>query len=152
MIPYVKYQNKNEESKAYGKWYARVQHQNREVDLEELATTMQENCTVKRADILAVLSELTPTMKNLLQQGRKVRIPYLGLFKIMIQTKGADTPEKWTLAKGLKRAYVNFRAESTVNGPQTHRTTQSMVRGAVLQEAIDYDRPETEEETEIQNP
>ena len=39
MIPYVKYQNKNEESKAYGKWFARVQHQNREVDLEELATT-----------------------------------------------------------------------------------------------------------------
>ena len=55
--------------------------------------------------------------------------------------------------RGVRLAYYLFyRAESTVNGPQTHRTTQSMVRGAVLQEAIDYDRPETEQETEIQNP
>ena len=151
MIFYQKYQNKNEESKAYGKWYARVAHTG-EVGLEQLASKMQENCTVKRADILAVLSELAPTMSELLQEGKKIRIPYLGLFKVMINTSGADSPEKFQIRKNLKRCYVLFRAESHVDNPSSHSTTQEMVRGMSFCESDDYNRPESEAEPEMPNP
>ena len=51
-------QNKDKtKPKAYKKWFARAVH-TETVGIRALADVMQENCTVKRSDILAVLSEL----------------------------------------------------------------------------------------------
>ena len=90
---YKKYQNKNAQSRIYGKWLLKPVWIG-DAGIEEIADAMQASCTVKRADVLAVLSELGPTMKSLMQQSKRVTIPYLGSFKISINcSKGAQTNE-----------------------------------------------------------
>ena len=60
-IFYRIYQNNNSENKGYGKWYARAVMTST-VTTKELAKVMQENCTLKRSDIEAVLRELSTPM------------------------------------------------------------------------------------------
>ena len=148
---YHKYQNKNEDSKAYGKWYARTVI-NQSVNIEELALKMQDNCTVKRADILAVLSELGPTMTEVLQDSKSVKIPYLGTFKLGISSEGADTPEKFNVRKNIKGVHVLFRPETHVEANGTR--SQNMTKGVRLVEDNDYTSPKDEEEQggDIENP
>ncbi len=147
---YHKYQNKNEDSKAYGKWYARAVIKET-VSIEEVALKMQDNCTVKRADILAVLSELGPTITEMLQSSKGVKIPYLGTFKLGISSEGADAPENFTVRKNIKGVHVLFRPESTydANGKYSH----NMTRGVRLMEDTEYTSPKDEnQQGDIENP
>ena len=72
--------------RAFGLWFGRAVHLET-ITLKELATTMQENCTVKRSDILAVLAELVDTMKYEMQRGRKVSIDGLGTFRLGVHSR-----------------------------------------------------------------
>ena len=101
----VKQDNSSNEAK-HGKWYGRIKSL-KIVEIEELAAIMQDNCTVKRADILAVLSELGPTMRQVMSASQKVRIPYLGIFSYGITTIGAESEEKFTAAN-ITKVRVNF--------------------------------------------
>ena len=70
-----KYQNTNEKmTKMYRKWYGKAVIVDK-VEIDQLANEIQDNCTVKRSDILAVLSELGPAIKKELQRSMKVYIP-----------------------------------------------------------------------------
>lgn len=140
---YQKYQNKNMESKAYCKWYDRVVIKGT-VGIEELATKMQDNCTVKRADILAVLSELGPTVRDLLQGSYRVNIPYLGNFKLGMSTLGADKPENFSVRTHVKNVHVLYQPEThmTVDG----RRVNEMVKDCRLEEDTDYVNPNPKKE------
>jgi len=107
---YRKYQDQSSNEAKNGKWYGRVVI-SETVEIEQLAAKMQDNCTVKRADILAVLSELGPTMRDLLQDSKRVRIPYLGAFKLGISTIGAESEEKFT-NQNVKGVHVLFQPSS----------------------------------------
>ena len=61
-VKYRIYQS-NRKGTFKGKWYARAVHEGT-VTTDELADIMQNNCTVKRSDILAVISELVETMST----------------------------------------------------------------------------------------
>lgn len=54
-VKYKLYQNKREGSSTKGKWYARAAADGL-VTTDQLAETMQRNCTLKRSDIIAVIS------------------------------------------------------------------------------------------------
>ncbi len=58
--------NNNKYNAAYGKWYAQSV-MTETIDTDQLATIMQRNCTVKKSDILAVITELIETMQDQLQ-------------------------------------------------------------------------------------
>lgn len=147
---YHKYQNKNEDSKAYGKWYARAVVKET-ANIEEVALKMQDNCTVKRADILAVLSELGPTITDMLQGSKAVRIPYLGTFKLGISSEGADSPENFTVRKNIRNVHVLFRPEATVDA--NGKYSQNMTRGVRLMEDTEYTSPKDEnQQGDIDNP
>ena len=142
---YHKYQNKNEDSKAYGKWYARAVVKET-ANIEEVALKMQDNCTVKRADILAVLSELGPTITDMLQGSKAVRIPYLGTFKLGISSEGADSPENFNVKKNVKRVYLKARGTGIF-------LTQNITRGCSLGEMQEYVSPKDEnQQGDIDNP
>jgi len=64
-----------------------------------------------------VLSELEPTMKQLMQNSLAVRIPYLGVFKIVMATKPAEEKAKFDVSC-VKNLKVNFR-------PEAHKLEQS---------------------------
>ena len=80
------------------KFYARASHKDT-VSIKELAAVMQNNCTVKHSDIVAVLSELSEVMKQELQRGNRVRIDGLGTFKVNIRSKGAKTAKEFTVSE-----------------------------------------------------
>ena len=76
---YRLYKNTNSKSRAYNKWYAKAVVTN-VVTTAKLAEIMQRNCTVKASDIRAVLTELVETMRDQLQDSKRVKLDGLGSF------------------------------------------------------------------------
>ena len=126
-----KYQNNNKEMKsAYGKWYGRAVILDK-VEIEELASEIESNCTVKRADILAVLSEMGPAIKKVVQRSLKVTIPYLGSFKLGVKTTGAETAEEFDIKKNVKGVRVLFYPETKADG---NHMVKELTRGVKVAE------------------
>ena len=88
---YRLHQDKSQNTVRSGKWYARAVATS-VVDTRKLAEIMQRNCTVKKSDILAVLDELVETMRDQLQDSKRVKLDGFGSFKIGIRSCGAATP------------------------------------------------------------
>ena len=133
-----KYKNNNKKSKAYGKYYGRTVA-TQTIGVEDLATQMQDNCTVKRADILAVLSELGPTMKQYMQESKRVRIPYLGCFKLGISTTGETDDKKFNVRDNVKSVHVIFQPE-TYQVEQGKRV-KKLIEGVVVSELPTGEKP-----------
>ena len=81
-------QEKRTKSKFKGQWYARSIAIDT-VNTTALADIMQQNCTVKKSDILAVIAELVEVMKQQLQDSKNVRLDGFGTFRIGLKTKPA---------------------------------------------------------------
>ena len=143
---YKLYQDNRKNSKHKGSWYGRATHLDT-VSTEQLAEEMQENCTVKRADILAVISELVTTMQRKLQQSMSVKIDRLGTFKIGISTTSASSVKEFSAQKNVKGTHLLFRPETKIdkNGYR-HR---AMLSGVAVKELPKNDvKKEDEKETE----
>lgn len=125
------YQDNRKNSTQPGKWYARSVSTNI-VTTDELATVMQANCTVKRADILAVLTELGETVRTELNNSHKVRINGLGLFWVGMSTKPADTPADFNASTNVTGLRVNFRPESKQEKNGTY--VKQLIAGCKVQE------------------
>ena len=93
---------------------------------------MQRNCTVKKSDILAVLSELVETMTDQLQNSVRVKINGLGSFKIGLISKPSDTVAEFS-SKNVTGMRVNFQPESSTDANGTR--TKKLINGATAQEA-----------------
>ena len=61
---FIKSQNKNSHSEAYGKYYATAVYDNNFVGTEELSDFIQRQASVKKSDIKAVLQELGEAFKH----------------------------------------------------------------------------------------
>ena len=68
---YIKTQNKNRDSAAYGKYYAAAVYDSKFIETEELASFIQTQASVKKSDIKAVLDELGDAMKHFFELGQK---------------------------------------------------------------------------------
>ena len=124
-----KYQYNNEQNEnAHGKIFGKAVMVG-EVGIEELASEIQDNCTVKRSDVLAVLSELGPTMKKMVQKSYKVRIPYLGTFQLGVKSIGVENWDDYDVKKHCKSIKVKFRPEYTI---EERHAVKEMTRGCVL--------------------
>ena len=125
--------------KAYKKWFARAVH-TETVGIRELAEVMQCNSTVKRSDILAVLSELAETMTHELQDGRKVYLEGIGTFMLGISSRGCDHPKEFKTERNVVNVHVVFQPEvyKTRNGVKRHALTD----GTRILEMPEYKRPE----------
>ena len=75
------HQDKSVGTKRSGKWYARMVPMG-VIDTRRLAEIVQRNCTVKKSDVLAVISELVETMRDQMQDGKRVKLDGFGSFKI----------------------------------------------------------------------
>ena len=77
---FAKLQNNNDASKAFGKWFATAVYDQRFVETEELANYIQQQASVKKSDIKAVLDELGGAMKHYFELGQKIRLDGIGIF------------------------------------------------------------------------
>ena len=84
-VLYKLQQDNRDTSQHKGEWYARAKMLDI-IELDELAQLIQDNTTAKKADALAVLTEMVEQMKSLLKRSYAVRIPGLGIFKVGLKT------------------------------------------------------------------
>ena len=103
------------------------------IDIEALAKIMQANCTIKAADIKAVLTELVETMTAQLQNAMRVKLDGLGAFKIGLKTKAADTAKDFTVGKNVVGMRINFPPEAKTDSAGNRQ--QALLGGAKVQEA-----------------
>ena len=126
-------QNKMKKSSARGKWFAHAVMTGT-VDTDALAEIMQRNCTLKKSDIVAVISELIETMQDQLQNSKRVKLNGLGAFKIGIENAvgGAATAADFS-AKNIKGLHVLFQPE--VKTDSTGQRRKTFISGCSVQES-----------------
>ena len=90
---YIKTQNKNTKSPAYGKYYAQAVYDEGFVGTDELAQFIQTQASVKKSDIIAVLTELGEAMKHYFEMGQKVNLKGIGIFKVGFSSIGVNKLE-----------------------------------------------------------
>ena len=110
MIRYKKYQNENQTSKAYKKWFARAVAEET-VGIEKLAEHMAaHNTPYSKGCIQGVLRDMVDCIKELLIEGKNVKIENLAIFSVGIATKGADTAKDFTPAENIESCTLRCRA------------------------------------------
>ncbi len=128
---YKLYQDNKEKSKNKGKWYARAVS-TETVDINALANIMQQNCTVKKSDILAVLTELAEVMQQQLQSSKRVKIDGLGAFRIGLKTIPAESAKAFNAAKNVVATRVLFQPYTRINKDKTR--VKALLNGCNVQE------------------
>ena len=103
---FKKIQNKNDESTAFGKWFATAVYDQHFIETEQLADFIQTQASVKKSDIKAVLDELGSAMKHFFELGQKVRLDGIGIFKVGFSAIGVDNPEDCTAATITTRRII----------------------------------------------
>ena len=106
-----KIQNKNDESTAYGKWFATAVYDQRFIETEQLAEFIQTQATVKKSDIKAVLDELGGALKHFFELGQKIRLDGIGIFKVGFSSIGTATKDDCG-AQTITTRRVLFQPES----------------------------------------
>lgn len=94
-----------------GMYVARACHDN-VIDTERVATMIQENCTLKRSDVLAVLSELEDVLCSHLKAGDIVQLNHLGRLKLEIEGRPVASPDEFDPHKHISGVRLHFIPES----------------------------------------
>ena len=120
-----------------GKWYARAIKVGT-VETNDLAEIIQRNCSMKKSDVQAVLTELTEVMTQKLQDSYAVKLNGLGTFKIGLKCKGATDLDEFTVSENICGGRINFLPAYTVDSATGHRT-QALISGMKLAETAKND-------------
>ena len=119
MVPRRHPQNKNEQPK----WYAKAV-QDRTIDFEDLVTHMSEhNSPYSRGVIHGVLTDMLDCVKELVLDGKSVRLGDLGLFSVGLKTTGAKVREKWSVAANVLGVTLNVRNTKTWSNAELRKNT-----------------------------
>ena len=132
-VRYRLYQDNRKESKNKGMWYARAVYNSKPKTLKQLAMKIQENVSVKKADVVSVLDEMAVVLKEWLQDSNRVKIDGLGSFKIGLQTKPAESAKEFSAANHVVGARVNFQPEVEIDAT-TKKRTKSLLIGLQVEE------------------
>ena len=144
---FKKIQNSNDESTAYGKWFATAVYDQKFVTTKQLADFIQKQASVKRSDIMAVLDELGDAMKHYFELGQKVKLDGIGIFKVGFSSIGVTEKDDCG-AQTITVRRVLFQPESkrvvvgqTVNkqGKITQKfvIAKTLVKDVLFEETFD---------------
>lgn len=104
-------QNKIKDSKTNGMWYAHATTVST-IGLKDMAAIIERNCSMKRSDVNAVLTELPEVMRDLMQKGYRVKVDGLGAFKIALYSKGTHSVSEFNVREHIKSTQVKFQPET----------------------------------------
>ena len=113
MVRYILKQNKNKLSQIYSKWFAYPVIEET-VDLDGLSEHMSNhNSPYSKGVIKGLLTDMIGCIKELLLEGKNVKVDDLAIFSLGIKNKkgGAPTEEEFTISKNIEG--VKFRARAT---------------------------------------
>ena len=112
MIRYILRQNSNELSKVFGKYFAYPVIEET-VNLEGLSEHMSShNSPFSKGVIKGLLTDMVNCIKELLLEGKNVKIDDLAIFSIGIKNAkgGADSEEDFTVSKNVQSVKLRSRA------------------------------------------
>ena len=118
---FTKLQNKNDDSTAFGKWFATAVYDQHFIETEELANYIQQQASVKKSDIKAVRDELGGAMKHYFELGQKVKLEGIGIFKVGFSSIGTNKKEDCG-AQNITTRRVLFQ-------PETQRVVVGQAKG-----------------------
>ena len=144
MIRYKKYQNDNSTNEAaYKKWFARAVAEDT-VDIDKLAEHMSKhNTPYSQGCIRGVLRDMVDCIKELVLDGKNVKIDDLAIFSVGIRTQGAETAEKFTVAENIKGCTLRCR-------PTGNLRPSTMQNEIQYREFTEYTSGKTEEKQKQQ--
>ena len=151
---FTKLQNKNDESTAFGKWFATAVYDQHFIETEELANYIQQQASVKKSDIKAVLDELGGAMKHYFELGQKVKLEGIGIFKVGFSSIGttekADcgaqniTVRRVLFQPETERVVVGQKVNKQGKITQKYVIAKTLVKDVVFEETYDTSlKPET---------
>lgn len=110
MIRYKLYQDKRMNSSTKGHWYARAVNEET-YDTEKLAKHMAEHNTPYSAGVIkGVLTDMISCIKELMLDGKNVKLNDLAIFSVGIQSKGAATLKDFAVSSNIKGVKLRARA------------------------------------------
>lgn len=97
MIHFKKYQNKNDQSSVHGRWFGRAVHELMEFD-EFIEHMAKHHCVYSEGTLRGVLIEMQICLRELLLEGKAVRMDDLGIFALSLANKkgGALTADDYS--------------------------------------------------------
>ena len=102
-----KYQNKNQYSPAFGKYYGRIVH-TETLTIDEFANHISTHGSpFDRATILGLLAAACDCLVELTLDSKRVRLGDLGTFYMSAETEGAAKANEFT-ADNIKRVHLRF--------------------------------------------
>ncbi len=118
MIRYKKYQNQNQNqtksTPLSGKWLARAVA-DETLDTRALAEHMaKHNTPYSQGAIHGVLKDMTACIKELLLDGKNVKLDDLAIFGVGIRRKPADTSKDWSVTANVVGLRLKCRATGTL--------------------------------------
>ena len=115
MIRYKIYQNQQKKGLNAGKWFARAVS-DETFDLAKLAEHMSKhNSPYSGGVIKGVLSDMVDCIKELLLDGKCVKIDDLAIFGVGIRSKAAETLEDFSLEKNITGMRLKARATGNLS-------------------------------------
>ncbi|MFC2664531.1 DNA-binding protein [Prevotella histicola] len=118
MIRYKIYENKNKKSAGYKKFYARAVSEET-IDLRQLADYMAtHNVPFSKGCIYGVLRDMVACIKEIIIDGKNVKIDDLASFSAGLRTSGAETLEGFNPAKNIKNIKLRSRATGVLRTPK----------------------------------
>ena len=112
-IIYEVYQNQNEHSSAYGKWYGRVKYLE-SMNTRKLAAHISEHGSIYTPDVVyGVLEKFRSCLLEMLLNSKKVKIEGLGTFYTTLECKkgGALTKDKFNINSNIDGLHIRFLPE-----------------------------------------
>ena len=151
---FKKLQNTNDDSTAFGKWFATAVYDQHFITTEELAEFIQTQASVKKSDIKAVLDELGDALKHFFELGQKVKLDGIGIFKVGFSSIGTNKKDDCG-AQNITTRRVLFQPETerVVVGQQKkdgkvkqkYVIVKTLVKDVVFEETYDTAlKPENE--------
>ncbi len=114
MIRYKLYQNNNANSVQYKKWYARAVCEET-IDTERLARHMSEHNSPYSAGMIhGVLKDMIACTKELVLDGKNVKLDDLAIFSAGLTTTPAATAADFKPSSNIKSVKLRARATGTL--------------------------------------
>ena len=119
MIRYKKYQNQTKSTPLSGKWLARAVA-DETLDTRALAEHMaKHNTPYSQGAIHGVLKDMTSCIKELLLDGKNVKLDDLAIFSVgIVSKKGAQSAADFSLANNVKGLKLRARATGELSNAQ----------------------------------
>ena len=114
--------------KNYGRYKAVAVHY-QTIETDRLCREVQDNCSLKKSDVKAVLTELSELLVRHLQDGDRVRLEGIGLLKMEIESDKVDSPEAFNVQKHIRHFRVHLL-------PESNDGQQALYEGIQLEPAV----------------